>query len=377
MVIHLIHNPICAKKFVNPIVTFLNNNGIKSELWLEPWEKTKMFTLSVDCPKSFAWFDLSVNPFIVMTRVFNLWKRFRKVKPTAIHAHQTRASFIPLLAGTFARVPVRIYHNHGTPYVGYRGPLRILLWLLEFLNCRFATHVITVSHPIRGRMIRHGIVKATKCHVLGDGSACGIDLQDFSPEKFNRQHMIESRKALGIPVNSYVVLYVGRPFRRKGFHTLLNAWQNIESLDSENVLLIAGCNDNDVINAVGFPVKNVLTLGYVDNLHPCYAACDTVVLPSYHEGFPYSLLEGAASGKPLIGSDIPGIDSIIINNENGLLVPPRDSLALSNAFVNLRDHQSLRKRFGYAGRRYVEQYFSREESVQSLIDYYKKIGVMC
>src|SRR3989304_8322877 len=96
MVIHLIHNPICAKNFVNPIVTFLNDNGIEAELWFEPWEKTKMFTLSVDCPKSFAWFDLSFNPFIFLARLVRLSKRFIRLRPTAIHAYQAHVAFIPL-----------------------------------------------------------------------------------------------------------------------------------------------------------------------------------------------------------------------------------------------------------------------------------------
>jgi len=331
-----------------------------------------MFTLSVDCPKSFAWFDLSINPFIVMTRVFNLWKRLRKVKPTAIHAHQTRAAFIPLLAGAVTRVPVRIYHNHGVPYLGYSGILRRLLWLLEFLNCKLSTHVITVSKSIRGRMIRDGIVKATKCDVLGEGSTCGIDLVEFSAEQFDKQHTVKAREALGIALDAYVVLYVGRPFKRKGFHTLLKAWLYMGSSNSENILLIAGCNDKDVINAVGFPVKDVVALGYLTDLRGCYAACDVVALPSRHEGFPYSLLEGAAAARALVGSDIPGIDSIIINNRNGLLVPPGDSDALAQALVTLKNNHDLRKRMGYSGRRYVERYFDRKVSNKLLLDYYDR-----
>ena len=375
MIIHLIHNPICARNFINPIVTFLNKSGIKTELWFEPWEKTKMFISAVDCPKSFAWFDLSFNPLVFFVRLIRLSKRFSRLRPTAIHAYSTRAAFIPLLAAIITRVPVRIYHNLGTPYLGYSGIMGRLLWLLEVLNCKLSTHVLTVSKSIQGRMIADSIVKATKCDVLGEGSACGIDLVEFSSEQFDKQHKVKARELFGIASDAYVVLYVGRPFKRKGFHALLSTWQNMETSDSKSVLLITGCNDNDVINAVGSPIKNVMALGYIKDLRLCYAACDAVVLPSYHEGFPCSLLEGAAAGKPLVGTDIPGIDSIILNNKNGLLVPLDDFKALDEAITTLRDDYDLRKRLGDFGRQYVEQFFDRNIFNKSLLDYYNRLGI--
>ena len=134
-------------------------------------------------------------------------------------------------------------------------------------------------------------------------------------------------------------------------------------------------NDKDVINAAAFPIKNVVALGYIKDLRLCYAACDVVVLPSWHEGFSYSLLEGAAAGKPLVGSDIPGIDSIIIRDKNGLLVPPDNSEALAEAIIALKRDPDLRKQMGYLGRQYVEQYFDRKVFNKFVLDYYDRIGI--
>lgn len=375
MVIHLIHHPVSAKKFVEPVVKLLNSNGIEAELWIENREELMDFISGIDCPKSFAKFDITINPFKLLAKLIGLLKRFLKLKPRAIHAHQTRAAFIPLLAGLIARVPTRIYRNGGTPYLGYRGPLRVLLWLLEFLNCCFATHVITVSKSIRKKMIQHRIVRESKCEVLGEGSACGVDLAEFSAEQFDKQHMINAKQTLGVALDAYVVLYVGRPFKRKGFHTLLSAWQHMEISNTENVLLISGCDNKDVMNAIASPMRNVIALGYVKDLRSCYAACDVVVLPSWHEGFPYSLLEGAAAARPLIGSNIPGIDSIIIKNKNGLLVPADNPEVLAEALVVLRDNHDLRNRMGHCGRQYVEQYFDRKVFNKLLLDYYDRIGI--
>jgi hypothetical protein len=196
MIVHLIHYPVSAKKFVEPLVKSLTDHGIPSELWLENKEGFQEFTSAIDCPKSFAKFDLSANPVTVLVRLVQLYIRFLKLKPEAVHAHQTRAAFIPLLAALLARVPVRIYHTHGTPYLGYRGPLRAALWLLESLNCHFATHVLAVSHSIRKIMIQHHLIGRSKCQVFGQGSACGIDLAEFSREEFDRQHMLEARRGI-------------------------------------------------------------------------------------------------------------------------------------------------------------------------------------
>lgn len=375
MVIHLIHYAVSAKRFVQPLVKSLNSNGIKAELWIENREHLTDFISDIDCSKRYVSFDITINPFRVLARLIRLLKIFLRFKPAAIHAHQTRAAFLPLLAALIARVPIRIYHNHGMPYLGYRGILCALFWLLEFLNCCFATHVLTVSHSIRKKMIQHRIVRKSKCQVLGQGSSCGIDLVEFSAERFDKQHMIKARRALGITLDAYIVLYVGRPFKRKGFHTLLSAWQSIGSSNNENVLLIAGCNNQNVTNAVGSSIKNVVALGYVKDLRSCYDACDVVVLPSWHEGFPYSLLEGAAAAKPLVGSDIPGIDSIIINNKNGLLVPVENPEALAEALVALKNNHDLRKSMGRCGRQYVEQYFDRKVFNKLLLDYYDRIGI--
>ncbi|MCK4784961.1 MAG: glycosyltransferase, partial [Desulfobacteraceae bacterium] len=375
MIIHTIHHSVSAKNFVEPLVKSLNSNEVKAELWLENREDLKDFTSAINCPKTFVKFDLSLNPCAVLARLVSLLKKFIKDKPLAIHAHQSRAAFLPLLAAKIAHIPIRIYHNHGTPYLGHRGVLRGLLWVLEFLNCSLATHVITVSKSIHKKMIQHHIVSKSKCRILGEGSACGIDLADFSEEKFDRASMVINRRKFGIPPDSFVVLYVGRPFRRKGFHTLISAWQLMDQSKQENTLLIAGCNSDDIAQATGTIIKNVVALGYVKNLLPLYAACDIVVLPSFHEGLPYSLLEGAAASKALIGSDVPGINSVI-NNNNGLLVPVESPPKLAEALSFLRNNPEIRRKMGQAGRNYVERCFGRNACLKQMLDYYCQIGII-
>lgn len=377
MIIHFIHHPVSAKRFVEPLVTAAIDEGFEAQLWIEDRQHLMKFISSISCPKQFVRFDLKPNLFAMMRDVWYLRRKLRETSPAAVHCHQSRASFIPLLAAWLARVPVRIFHNHGAPYLGYRGIKRWAFWLMEYLNCSLATNVLVVAPTIREKMIESKIVSAEKSKCLGAGSVCGIDLDEFKIEKFDRETQISARRKLGIGKDAFVAFYVGRPFVRKGFNILLEAWQIFcnSQVETEKVLLVAGCDLNDIISAIGFCPIGVLPLGYTEEMEPYYVACDVVSLPSFHEGMPYSLLEGAAAGRLLVASDIPGIDSLIRHNENGLLVEVQRADKLAEAFEQFRAAPELCKRLVSNARNDIENLFDRKICVKLLINYYYNIGL--
>jgi len=377
LIIHFIHYPVSAKRFVEPLVNACNVAGFEAQLWLENRSWLADFISAISCPKQFAAFDISANPLPVIMNIFKLTRRLKAVKPSAVHCHQSRASFIPLFSALLAKVPVRIYHNHGAPYLGYKGPKRWGLWLLEFINCLFATHVLTVAPTIREKMIESKIVSEQKVLCLGAGSVCGVDLDEFRIEKFSDEIRIRERQKLSISTNAFVVFYVGRPFRRKGFDALLKAWQIFCQLrpNAEKILLTAGCDSKDIINSAGLCPAGIVPLGYVAELHQYYAACDVVTLPSWHEGMPYSLLEGAAAERALVASNIPGINSLIKHNQNGLLADPKNPNDLADAFNLLYTKPQLRAELVANARKDIEKYFDRRICGKLLIDYYYNVGL--
>ncbi|MFA6174944.1 MAG: glycosyltransferase [Phycisphaerae bacterium] len=366
-----------AKRFVEPLVAATISEGFEAELWLENRQHLEKFISSISCPKRFVRFDLSPNFFAMIRDVFTLRRNLRATSPAAVHCHQSRAAFIPLLAAWIARVPVRIFHNHGAPYLGYTGIKRWAFWLMEYLNCSLATNVLVVAPTIREKMIENKIVSAGKSKCIGAGSVCGIDLEEFKIEKLGRGYQICQRQKLSIGKDAFVAFYVGRPFVRKGFQTLLEAWQIFCNSQTgvEKVLLLAGCDLEDVISAVGFCPPGVIPLGYVEEMEQYYVACDVVTLPSFHEGMPYSLLEGAAAGRSLIASDIPGIDSLVRHNENGLLVEVQRADKLAQAFEQLCADPVFRNKLAANARKDVENLFDRKICTKLLMDYYYSIGL--
>jgi glycosyltransferase involved in cell wall biosynthesis len=221
------------------------------------------------------------------------------------------------------------------------------------------------------------LLPAGKGTVLANGSAVGLDLDDFPPAGFNESAQNEARRGFGISQDAFVLAYVGRPVARKGFDRLLRAWKGTGLFDRGAVLLIAGCSAEECAKAAGEKLRGVIALGYIADLKPLYAASDAVTLPSDHEGFPYSLLEAAAAGRALHGSDIPGIRSAIETNVTGLLFPQGDQEALEATLLRLARDRQLCRDFGAKARARVEQFFRREIVLREMITYYRQdLGIV-
>jgi N,N'-diacetylbacillosaminyl-diphospho-undecaprenol alpha-1,3-N-acetylgalactosaminyltransferase len=371
VVVHSIHFPVSALAFVAPQVDYLNRHGVPCELWVERFPGLDGFIEQLQVPKRIVATDLSFNPVRFAGKLCGFRSLLRDVKPRVLHCHQSRAALIPLLAGYLERVPIRVYHNHGLPYLGYSGLLHWMLRLMETINLRLATHSLLVSHSNREAAILDGLFAAREARVIADGSIAGVDLDAFALEQFQGSEALKARRSFGISTGDFVLGYVGRPRRRKGFHLLLRAWERTGLGEHGQTLLIAGCTPTEVAAARGRTLPGVKALGYIDDLKPLYAASDVVVLPSDHEGFPYSLLEGAAAGRALIGTDIPGIRCAILNGQTGLLVPPKDQSALTDAIQRLAADPALRSRLGRQARLRVERAFSREKVLADLLKFYQ------
>lgn len=114
--------------------------------------------------------------------------------------------------------------------------------------------------------------------------------------------------------------------------------------------------------------------GRQDDMPGVFARTDVVCLPTvYGEGVPKVLLEAAAAGRPIIATDTPGCREVVRDGENGLLVPPRDPEALTNAMRTLIRDRALRQAMGRRGRQLAEAEFGVEKVIAETLSVYREL----
>ena len=122
-------------------------------------------------------------------------------------------------------------------------------------------------------------------------------------------------------------------------------------------------------------LENSVTMaGFQDEIYPWIDNADLVIVPSRHkEPFGIVVLEALARGKPVVASKTGGIPEIINDGQNGILVPPGDENALSEAIFKLYQKPELRAKLGYTGWKTVTEKFVPEKTVEDLACIYDQI----
>ena len=236
--------------------------------------------------------------------------------------------------------------------------------------------------PLINKMIVHFLDHITIPSNIGKelwSKALGIPLSKVTvinngivlENKNNDYGSIQSiKESLGLDVRKTTLLCVGNLLPNKGHSVLLKALSEMlgrKSKYSFQVLFVGGGPLQETLNSEiessGLS-EYVKILGFKDDVFPYYVISDIVILPTLYEHFPWSVLEAMGMGKPVIASNIGGIPEIIDNEDNGLLVSPNDSYALSSAIERLLSEPKLRNSLGFAARQKVELKFSVQQMVR-------------
>lgn len=179
----------------------------------------------------------------------------------------------------------------------------------------------------------------------------GVDLGAFSPRQ--EREIAEGRK----------LLFVGRLHEQKGLSHLLEAVAMLapELRQRVSVEFVGSGPDEErlrgLVRGLGL-AQQVSFAGWVarEDMAPRYREADLFAFPSYEEGMPNVVLEAMACGLPVVASDIPGVRGLVRDGENGLLVPPADAGAFSNALAGLLSDDAMLRRTGRESYRLAQGY---------------------
>jgi glycosyltransferase involved in cell wall biosynthesis len=211
---------------------------------------------------------------------------------------------------------------------------------------------------------------------------CGVDLQEFAPCS-----RADARRELGLPDDEFVILQLGRMVPRKGVDNVVQALARLPREMKARLVVVGGESaspDPALTPEIGRLHALAAELGVADRitftgqrrreeLRACYCAADVFVTTPWYEPFGITPLEAMASGTPVIGSAVGGIQYSVVDGITGFLVPPREPQALADRLRQLHANPWLAQAMGRAGVRRVRALFTWERVAADLVDVYEAL----
>jgi len=318
-----------------------------------------------------------IDPLADALALASVTKLLRRLAPDVVHSSFPKAGLVGTISAAAARVDARIYHMRGLRYESMEGMGRRVLWLTERAACSAARRVLSNSHSCAEQAIADGVCPREKIIVIGNGSSNGVDARGrFDPEAAPGARG-RIRQELGIPSDALVYGFVGRVVRTKGVGELVQAWRTLRENPRAWLMVVGALDHVDPISdelrhEIEADERAVLT-GSVADTCDYYAAMDVLALPSYREGFPNTVLEAAAMGKPVVTTDVTGCRDSVVDGVTGALVPVRSVEPLAAALSRYGEDESLRAAQGAAARRRVLEEFEPERIWQGYLNLYREL----
>lgn len=271
----------------------------------------------------------------------------RAVEPDLVLTYTIKPNIYGGIACRMAHVPYAVNITGLGSAIENGGWLKKLVLVLYKAALRNAKVVFFENAGNRDTLAATGVVPQGRDVVL---HGAGVNLADYPCQPYPQ-------------AGSVRFLFVGRVMREKGVDEFFSAARRMKQQYGERVEFHIVGSFEEAYKPVMDELAQAGVVryhGYQADMRPFYAMASCVVLPSYHEGMSNVLLEGAASGRPLITSDIPGCREAVEDGLSGYLCQPQDADALYETmrrFTELPEDQ--RREMGCHGRARMEQRFNK------------------
>lgn len=300
--------------------------------------------------------------------LWRMWRVMRAEKPDMVHSMTPKAGLICMLSAWLARVPRRVHTFTGLVWPTSSGLKRRVLMATDWLTCACATHVIPEGEGVKSDLLNHHIThKPIK--ILGYGNVRGIDMERYQPDAGK----------LSDGSKGFTFVFVGRIVRDKGINELVAAFDRLHRQYSATRLVIVGPSEDDLDPVMPQTMERINrgegieAVGRQSNVLPFYNEADALVFPSYREGFPNVVIEAGAMGLPSIVTDINGSREIIIDGQNGVIVPPQDEEALYQAMKSFVEQPDQVRAMAANARPLIASRFEQGYVRKCLYDFYHEI----
>ena len=296
-----------------------------------------------------------MNPIKDFGLVLTYFKIINNLKPDLIVTYTIKPN---LYGGLVARTLNKQYAINitglGTAFQN-DGLLKKFVTTWYRFVCRKVKVVFFENVGNRNVFIDNHIVKETRCVCL---NGAGVNLDDFPFEEYP-----EIKDKIHF-------LFIGRIMKEKGVEELFYSIRKLKENGFDVILDIVGNYEDNYKETIDQLVNDGLVNyhGYQSDVRPFIKNAHCFVLPSYHEGMANTLLESAATGRPLITSNIHGCLEAV--KDNGILVNVKDKDSLYEGMLSFYQlNYDEKKQMGLNSRRYIEENFDKKKVVEKTISY--------
>lgn len=290
------------------------------------------------------------NPIRDSALILELFTIYRKIRPDIICHFTIKPNVYGTIAATLLRIPViNNVCGLGTVFLK-RNLISAIAILLYRISFPFAYKVFFQNPDDLRLFVRKKLVVPSAAELV-PGS--GIDLQKFQPMEFSRN-------------KKFTFLMISRLISDKGVLEYIEAVQKLKSAGVNAHFQVLGAKDPEHKRGIKLEVidkwikeETIEYLGTTNDVRQHIGKADCIVLPSYREGTPRTLLEAASSCKPIIATDVPGCNHVVVNYFNGLLCKLKDANDLADKMQEIAGFEDdVLRQFGVNGRQKMEAEYS-------------------
>ena len=318
----------------------------------------------------------SMNPTQELISIRRLQKIYQSIKPDIVHHYTVKAVLYGTVAARLCGIKGIVNSVTGLPYIIVSPKKGILKRMARWVAMRWYGWAVSgeqtatiLQNQDDLELLSSFAPKVAENAIVTNGS--GVDLERFAQQP-------KQARFANSPVN---VLFVGRFLKEKGVFELMDAVREMRSQKVPFEMHL--CGDFDHGNRSSATHDDLTQWkeeglvdwsGQLEDVRDKLAAADMVVLPSYREGTPRSLLEAMAVGRPLVTTDVPGCRNVVQDSVNGFLVDSHDPVMLADAMAKLIEDENLRERMGHASRELAEAVFDEREVIRQTVEVYSKLS---
>lgn len=310
-------------------------------------------------------FGRSINLLSDLKVLFAIMKQIKSFDPDIIHTHTAKAGFLGRIASILTlNRHIRVQTFHGHLLHGYFGKFKTwLVILVERVLARFTDRLVAVGNQVRDELLAVKIGNFDTYQVIGPG----LEIK-------NLPNRLSSLKLFGLPMDKFIVTWIGRAVPVKAPHRILEIANSCQERGLRIQFVVVGDGPllSDLKNSAKQMNLPITFLGWQSEIERVLSFSDMVLLTSENEGTPVALIQAQMVGIPVLATDVGSASEVILDGKSGFCIgySVRDFV---DKIELLSMNADMRESFGATGKSYALCNFSVKRLVSDHSALYRSL----